>query len=160
VLDGGPCTLGIESTIVDCSRGRPVLLRPGVLTRAQIEAAAGEALHDPDAAAPRASGTLLSHYAPRATLRLMPARDLHAALQMLGDSLPALAVYSRALPQGTGSGLRHRAMPERAADAAHELFSVLRAFDDEGVQLIWVEEPPATPEWEGVRDRLRRAAAS
>jgi L-threonylcarbamoyladenylate synthase len=160
VLDGGPCTLGIESTIVDCSRGRPVLLRPGVLTRAQIEAAAGEALHDPDAAAPRASGTLLSHYAPRATLRLMPARELHAAVQRLGDSLPALAVYSRALPQGTGSGLRHRAMPERAADAAHELFSVLRAFDDEGVQLIWVEEPPATPEWEGVRDRLRRAAAS
>jgi L-threonylcarbamoyladenylate synthase len=51
-------------------------------------------------------------------------------------------------------------MPERAADAAHELFSVLRAFDDEGAKLIWVEEPPATPEWEGVRDRLRRAAAS
>ena len=50
--------------------------------------------------------------------------------------------------------------PQFAADAAHELFSVLRAFDDEGVQLIWVEEPPATPEWEGVRDRLRRAAAS
>lgn len=70
-----------------------------------------------------------------------------------------LAVYSRPLPAGTGSGLRHRVMPERAADAAHELFSVLREFDDEGAQLIWVEEPPATPEWEGVRDRLRRAAA-
>jgi len=56
--------------------------------------------------------------------------------------------------------MRHRAMPARATDVAHELFSVLRAFDDEGVQLIWVEEPPATPEWEGVRDRLRRAAAS
>jgi L-threonylcarbamoyladenylate synthase len=51
-------------------------------------------------------------------------------------------------------------MPGSAADAAHELFSVLREFDAEGVQLIWVEEPPATPEWEGVRDRLRRAAAA
>ena len=51
-------------------------------------------------------------------------------------------------------------MPARASEVAHELFSVLRAFDDEGVQLIWVEEPPATPEWEGVRDRLRRASAS
>jgi L-threonylcarbamoyladenylate synthase len=137
-----------------------VLLRPGVLTRAQIEAAAGEPLREPDAGAPRASGTLESHYAPRAPLRLMPAGQLHTALQLLGSSPLRLAVYSRPLPAGAGSGVRHRVMPERAADAAHELFAVLRAFDDEGVQLIWVEEPPPTPEWEGVRDRLRRAAAS
>jgi L-threonylcarbamoyladenylate synthase len=160
VLDGGACEVGIESTIVDCSRGHAVLLRPGVLTRAQIEAAAGEPLREPDAGAPRASGTLESHYAPRAPLRLMPAGQLHTALQLLGSSPLRLAVYSRPLPAGAGSGVRHRVMPERAADAAHELFAVLRAFDDEGVQLIWVEEPPPTPEWEGVRDRLRRAAAS
>ena len=163
VLDGGDCEVGIESSIVDCSRGYPVLLRPGVLTRAEIEAAAGEPLRDPDAAAPRASGTLEAHYAPRAPLRLMSADQLKAALPMLTGAPVKLAVYSRSLPaasRSTGPGIRHRAMPERAADAAHELFSVLRAFDDEGVQLIWVEEPPATPEWEGVRDRLRRAAAS
>jgi L-threonylcarbamoyladenylate synthase len=159
VLDGGPCEVGIESSIVDCSRGRPVLLRPGVLTRAQIEAAAGEPLHEPDESAPRASGTLESHYAPRATLRLMPTAMLHTALQMLAGSPLGLAVYSKSLPAGLTQGLRHRAMPERADAVAQELFSVLRAFDDEGVQLIWVEEPPAGPEWEGVRDRLRRAAA-
>ncbi|HEV7914037.1 MAG TPA: L-threonylcarbamoyladenylate synthase [Albitalea sp.] len=160
VLDGGACEVGIESGIVDCSRGHPVLLRPGVLTRAQIEAAAGQPLLAADAAAPRAPGTLEAHYAPRAPLRLMTAAQLHMALQLLGGSPLKLAVYSSPLPPGVGSGLRHRAMPERAADAAHELFSVLRAFDDEGAQLIWVEEPPAMPEWEGVRDRLRRAAAS
>jgi L-threonylcarbamoyladenylate synthase len=160
VLDGGPCELGIESAIVDCTRGHPVLLRPGVLTRAQIESAAGEPLREPDEAAPRASGTLEAHYAPRARLRVMPARELHIALQMLGDAPMKLAVYSRPLPAGTGPGWRRRAMPERAAEAAHELFSVLREFDDEGAQLIWVEEPPATPEWEGVRDRLRRASAA
>ncbi|HJV61507.1 MAG TPA: L-threonylcarbamoyladenylate synthase [Albitalea sp.] len=159
VLDGGACDVGIESSIVDCTSGHPVLLRPGLLTRAQIEAAAGEPLRERDADSPRASGTLESHYAPRARLRLMPARELHTALQMLAGASMKLAVYSRPLPAGTGSGLRHRVMPERAADAAHELFSVLREFDDEGAQLIWVEEPPATPEWEGVRDRLRRAAA-
>ena len=160
VLDGGPCDVGIESSIVDCSRGHPVLLRPGVLTRAQIEAAAGEPLLDPDDKAPRAPGTLEAHYAPRAPLRLMGPAQLQTALQLLGSSPLKLAVYSRPLPAGTGSGVVHRVMPERAADAAHELFSVLRAFDEEGVQLIWVEEPPATAEWEGVRDRLRRAAAS
>jgi L-threonylcarbamoyladenylate synthase len=160
VLDGGPCDLGIESCIVDCTREHPVLLRPGVLTRAQIEAAAGEPLLDRDDAAPRASGTLEAHYAPRAPLRLMSAAQIQNALQLLGGSPIELAVYSSFAPQGARPGVHHRVMPERAADVAHELFSVLRAFDDEGAQLIWVEEPPAIPEWEGVRDRLRRAAAS
>ena len=160
VLDGGRSDVGIESAIVDCSTGHPVLLRPGMLTRDRIEAAAGEPLREPDHTAPRASGTLQAHYAPRAPLRLMPAAQLYTALDLLGPAPVKLAVYSRPLPSGTGPGIVHRAMPERAADAAHELFSVLREFDAEGVQLIWVEEPPATPEWEGVRDRLRRAAAS
>jgi L-threonylcarbamoyladenylate synthase len=160
VLDGGACDVGIESSIVDCTGDHPVLLRPGVLTRAQIEAAAGEALREPGAHAPRASGTLESHYAPRAPLRLMDARQLHVALHMLGASPVKLAVYSRPLPAGVGPGVRHRVMPERAAEVARELFSVLREFDDEGAQLIWVEDPPAAPEWEGVRDRLRRAAAA
>ena len=167
VLDGGACELGIESSIVDCSRAQPVLLRPGVLTRQQLEAAAGQPLlgADPaDAAAPRAPGTLASHYAPRATVRLMPTAALRAALDVLPlDALPkqggnTLAVYSRSLaPPARVSG--HR-MPDDPAAAAHELFSVLRAFDDEGVRLIWVEEPPAEPAWEGVRDRLQRAAAA
>ena len=160
VIDGGSCDLGIESSIVDCTRKHPVLLRPGVLTRAQIEAAAGEPLLDRDGDAPRASGTLEAHYAPRAPLRLMTAPQLQTALQLLAGSPVKLALYSRVAPSGAWPGLRHRAMPEQAADAAHELFSVLRKFDEEGAQLIWVEDPPATPEWEGVRDRLRRAAAS
>ncbi len=160
VLDGGACRVGIESSIIDCSRGRPVLLRPGVLTRARLEAAAGEALHEPDLDAPRAPGTLEAHYAPRATLRLMPSQTLGTALRMLGSQPPRLAVYSRSLPANIAQGVLHRRMPSRPEAAAHELFQVLRELDAEGVQLIWVEEPPPTPEWDGVRDRLQRAAAS
>ena len=160
VLDGGACRVGIESAIVDCSRGRPVLLRPGVLTRAQIEAAAGEPLHEPDAEAPRASGTLAAHYAPQAKLRLMPSATLDTALRLLGDRPPRLAVYSRSLPAHAGQGVLHRRMPSRPEAAAHELFQVLRELDAEGVPLIWVEEPPPAVEWDGVRDRLKRAAAS
>jgi L-threonylcarbamoyladenylate synthase len=160
VLDGGDCEVGIESSIVDCSRGRPVLLRPGMLTRVQLETAAGEPLLAPDADAPRAPGTLAAHYAPNASVRLMPTPMLNAALQMLGAQPPKLAVYSRgALPQGA-TGVRHRRMPVLPEQVAHELFSVLRELDSEGVQLIWVEEPPPAPEWDGVRDRLLRAAAS
>jgi L-threonylcarbamoyladenylate synthase len=160
VLDGGDCDVGIESSIVDCSRGYPVLLRPGVLTRARIEAAAGEALREPDAEAPRASGTLTAHYAPNARLRLMSAAMLHTALQLLGDPPSKLAVYSRGTLPATARGVWHRRMPAQPEQAAHELFSVLRELDAEGVQLIWVEEPPPQPEWDGVRDRLSRAAAA
>jgi L-threonylcarbamoyladenylate synthase len=137
-----------------------VLLRPGVLTRARIEAAAGELLLEPDADAPRAPGTLAAHYAPNARLRLMPAALLHTALQVLGDDPLKLAVYSRGLPPAAARGIRHRRMPALPAQVAHELFSVLRELDAEGAQLIWVEEPPAGPEWDGVRDRLARAAAA
>jgi L-threonylcarbamoyladenylate synthase len=160
VLDGGPCAVGIESSIVDCTRGHAVLLRPGVLARAQIEAAIGELLHDRDAQAPRASGTLEAHYAPSARLRLMGSAELAAAL---ASAAPAdrLAVYSRTVrPSGPTGTVMHHWMPQSAAQAAQELFSVLRDFDDRGAQLIWVEQPPDTPDWDGVRDRLQRAAAA
>ena len=168
VLDGGDCDVGIESTIVDCSRGRAVLLRPGSLTRGAIEAVLDQPLADRDADAPRASGTLASHYAPRGTVRLMASGMLQSALQQLSaaptdaaapKSLGPLAVYSR-LPVPSGFAGVHQVMPSRADLAAHELFNVLRRFDDLGVQLIWVEEPPTGPEWDGVRDRLRRACAN
>lgn len=166
VLDGGDCEVGIESTIIDCSRDRAVLLRPGSLTRGDIEAVLGAALQDRDADAPKASGTLASHYAPRAKVRLMPPDMLRAAVQVLAPaadttaqkSAVPLAVYSR-LPVPAGAALAHQVMPARADEVAHELFAVLRRFDDLGAQLIWVEEPPAGPEWDGVRDRLMRACA-
>ncbi len=162
VLDGGECEVGIESAIVDCTRGVPVLLRPGVLTLKQLEAACGQRVflpHEPllnsqlqeavDSArtsapndAPRASGTLISHYAPRARLRLVsPSEAL--ALQALQDK-----AYRKVY-----------VLPSSAAQAAHELFARLRQLDQPGVQEIVVSEPPAGQDWDGVRDRLTRAAA-
>lgn len=162
VIDGGPCEVGIESTIVDCSRGAPVLLRPGAITRAQIEAACGETLRDKDtlgAPDPRASGTLESHYAPSARLRLMDAKALQTGLDVLGANAVNIAIWSRTPVRSRSQRVLQRRMPDDAATAAQQLFAVLRAFDAEGVKLIWVETPPADPEWEGVRDRLQRAAA-
>lgn len=158
VLDGGACAVGIESAIVDLTRGAPVLLRPGVLTPAQIEAACGEPLRAPDAQAPRASGTLEAHYAPRAPLRLLDAEALHQALAAAREPGMALGLYSRSV--AAPAGVLHRRMPEDARAAAFELFAVLRDLDALGVAQIWVEQPPPGPEWDGVRDRLRRAAAA
>ena len=164
VLDGGPCAVGIESSIVDCTRGRPVLLRPGVLTRAQLEAACGEPLLDPDelleqGGAPRASGTLESHYAPRAKLRLMEAKALQTALDLLGPDAAHIATYARAILRSSSTKVLRRRMPDDAIETARQLFAVLREFDAQGVRLIWVETPPGGAEWEGVRDRLKRAAS-
>jgi L-threonylcarbamoyladenylate synthase len=173
VLDGGPCAVGIESAIVDCSRGTPVLLRPGSLAREALAAAAGVPLADRDADAPRASGTLEAHYAPRAKLRLMPAAALREALTVWADAqaaasasgrapsaAPRLAVYSRTVRAPKAAGLVARTMPGVARAAAFELFAVLRELDALGVALIWVEHPPAGADWDGVRDRLQRAAAA
>ncbi len=163
VLDGGPCAVGIESTIVDCTRGAPVLLRPGQLARADIERAAGQRLRLKEELAapdPRAPGTLVAHYAPRARLRLMGAAELRTALELLGADARPIAVWARAPLQSASSHLLLRRMPDDADAAARQLFAVLRGFDDAGARLIWVEAPPADPAWDGVRDRLQRAAAS
>ncbi len=161
VLDGGACAVGIESAIVDCSRGRPVLLRPGVLLRADLERAAGEPIADRDADAPRAPGTLAAHYAPRAELRLVASAALPGVVAALAGSTAEAAVYSRSPPGAAGpGGIVWRRMPDDAAGAAHELFAVLRELDATGVRLICVEAPPDAPAWDGVRDRLQRAAAA
>ena len=160
ILDGGACDVGIESSIVDCSRTHPVLLRPGTLSRQEIEAAAGESLRTPDLSAPRASGTLKAHYAPRAVVHLLSRSELRARLTQ--GRPQALAVYARTdLPETKpGEESLVRQMPDEARVVAQELFAALRAFDDAGAQEIWIEEPPDSAEWEGVRDRLYRAAAA
>ncbi|MFZ4287220.1 L-threonylcarbamoyladenylate synthase [Variovorax sp. HJSM1_2] len=168
VLDGGPCAVGIESTIVDCTRGAPVLLRPGAITRAEIEAACGQALRDKDAVAapdPRASGTLVAHYAPSAKLRLMSTGELQQALDLLGDEAgpePAvsIAIYTRTKLRSRSPKVLLQYMPDDAEAAARRLFADLRALDAQKVRLIWVETPPEDARWEGVLDRLSRAAAA
>lgn len=159
ILDGGACAVGIESTIIDCSRGRPVLLRPGMLAPSELERIAGQPLAARDAAAPRASGTLASHYAPRARVRLMSAADIQTALDVLGPDARHIAVYSRAPVTSRSHHVRLARMPAQAGACAHELFAMLRALDTPDTRLIWVEAPPDDPAWDGVRDRLQRAAA-
>ena len=162
VLDGGPCKVGIESCIVDCTRGQPVLLRPGVLTREQLSAACGQPVlsadEQPDTA-PRAPGTLESHYAPNAKVRLMAAKAIQTALDLLGADAAHIAVYARSIVRIQSAKVLYRRMPDDALATAEQVFAVLRDFDAQGVKLIWIEPVPDAAEWDGVRDRLGRAAA-
>jgi len=163
VLDGGPCSVGIESSIVDCTRSAPVLLRPGVLTRAELSAACGQPVLSADEVtadhAPRAPGTLESHYAPHAKVRLMDAKAIQTALDLLGADAAHIAVYARSIVRIKSSQVLYRRMPDDALATAEQLFAVLRDFDAQGVKLIWIEPVPEATAWDGVRDRLARASA-
>lgn len=161
VLDGGACQVGIESTIIDCTRGQPVLLRPGIITPEMVEERTGIRVLLPHEAAtrqaaPRASGTLTAHYAPQARVCLMTTEALQQ--RALDGNLPSdVAIWSRTALPGVA---RQVVMPEDAAATAQQLFARLRDFDAQGMREIWVEAVPASPDWAGVADRLQRAAAA
>ncbi|WP_261379359.1 L-threonylcarbamoyladenylate synthase [Denitratisoma sp. DHT3] len=161
ILDGGPCAVGIESTIVDLSRGAPAILRPGAITAAQIAAVLQGAPVDADtgnaaaAAAPRVSGSLEAHYAPVTPIRLVAPADLETTAQALRarGQRPALLTL---MPGADDDRL---AAGADAAAYAHNLYAALRQLDHLGADLILVETPPATEAWQAVHDRLGRAAA-
>lgn len=156
VLDGGACAVGIESTIVDLTRlatHGPVLLRPGQISTQQIERVLGGSLALADQAAPRVSGSLDAHYAPHTPLALIDAgqcADTVATLAAKHRQVVSLCIHAE-VPGATR-------MPADAEAYAHALYAQLRRLDQAGADLILVEQPPASPEWQGINDRLRRAA--
>ena len=158
VLDGGQSEVGIESTIVDLSRlatHGPVLLRPGRIGADAIAAVIDQLPAAPDAAAPRASGTLESHYAPHTPVAMLDSAELRTTLDLLhrGGRKIALIHYSDLPPAHAAQRL-----PLSPEGFAHALYAALRAMDGRGADLILVEAPPASAAWLGVNDRLRRAA--
>lgn len=154
ILDGGACEIGIESTIVDVSRGKPVVLRPGRISEADIARALGFPPAARDAGAPRAPGTLQSHYAPRRPLRLVASREWD--LRLRGQSKGRGVMALRARPAGDPSVIWIEA-PADPRRYGHDLYANLRTLDSSNCDEILVEEPPASAEWTAVRDRLSRA---
>lgn len=186
VLDGGPCCVGIESTVLDLCGEDPVILRPGGISRDQIEAEVGRVRVftgsiEPGAVA-MSPGQQAIHYAPRAPAYRFEAErraEMEAAAicrRTGGSPLPgggnaggppvpcdsaAFLFLGRdeapALPEAAGIIGRRFVMPADPTSYARELYRVLRVLDARGVGEIWIEMPPHTPEWAAVRDRLLRA---
>jgi L-threonylcarbamoyladenylate synthase len=171
LLDGGPCQVGIESTILDLSSGKPVLLRPGAITPEQIAGVIGTVplTREQVTEAPRVSGNLASHYAPRTVLRLVPTDKLKHRADALLDAGKRVAVLAFATqadsnisPPGVGVRAARRLVWITAAngvdDYARDLYANLRTLDAAGAAEILVEVPPRGAAWDAVRDRLTRAA--
>lgn len=151
VLEGGASDVGIESTIVDLSGATPVLLRPGHISKAEIEALIG-AVGEKDATSPRHSGGLERHYAPRTPAKMVPTYALDKEISVFENSVAVLA-FSRP-DERVDFWLR---MPRDPHAYAQRLYAALRELDTAGCARILVEAPPDAPEWDAVRDRLRRA---
>ena len=146
VLDGGPCTVGIESTVLSLAGPRPVLLRPGIIPVTDIEGAIGPVeAYSRDTEADPSPGLNRRHYAPRTPL-MLGAPSAIGRGAYLHIHAPAPSTHSIAMPL------------DPAAYAAI-LYDTLHRLDAQSFDWIAVEPPPATPAWAGILDRLRRAAA-
>jgi len=150
VLEGGPSEVGIESTIVDLSTGSALLLRPGAISREDLEQLLN--LKEAGLSSPRHSGGLERHYAPRTPARLVPKHDLDREIEKLKQRVAVLA-FSRP-DERVDYWLR---MPRDPEGYARRLYAALRELDTAGCETILVEAPPDAPEWAAVRDRLQRA---
>lgn len=159
ILDGGPCRVGIESTIVDLSRGAPVVLRPGAVSAADIARVVGAAAmangSTPAGPAPRASGLLARHYAPRTPAELVESATLPGRLAQLRSSGQTVGV----LALGRGVGGISIALPNDPAAYGQGLYAALRELDARGCQHLLIEAPPRGEVWRAVNDRLLRAVA-
>jgi L-threonylcarbamoyladenylate synthase len=159
ILDGGPCSIGLESTIVDLSGDEPTLLRPGAITPRQLEAVLGRPLGDPEKNTTRASGRLASHYAPRAAVEVVT--DDRIALRAgawlgRGKRVAAAVFAGTPLP----NQVERIVLPDDVDGFARELYGALRRADALGVDAILVVPPPEMDVGIAIVDRLRKAAAA
>jgi L-threonylcarbamoyladenylate synthase len=159
ILDGGPCPVGIESTIVDLSGPAPVLLRPGVITRAALEQVLGVPVAEPGGDAPRASGRLEKHYAPRTPLEVVPVDRLGSRLAALFHLRVALLAPQAVLATLRAAPAVQLAAPEDAVTYGRELYANLHRLDQSSAERIVIAAPPLGADWAAIHDRLQRAQA-
>jgi L-threonylcarbamoyladenylate synthase len=153
ILDGGPCEVGVESTIIDCTGDRPRILRPGAVTIAMIEESTGLRVSDSaaadgsavDAEEIRVSGSLDSHYAPVATVVLDQS-------PVAGQGFIAMADVA------TPEGVVRLAAPKSDEEFARILYAALRAADEQGLQTVVVAQPAGDGIAIAIRDRLERSS--
>jgi L-threonylcarbamoyladenylate synthase len=157
ILDGGACPVGIESTIVAFTGRAPMLLRPGGVPMRELERVLGAPLQGATADAPRASGTLASHYAPATPANLVAPDAVSAEVALLAGRDERPAVLARlATPPADFDGV-WLAAPHDPAAYAHDLYANLRRLDAADADVLVIEDVPDAPQWAAVRDRLGRA---
>ncbi len=159
VLDGGPCSVGLESTIVDLTGDVPRIVRAGPITRRQLSDVLGVAVEFPEHHDVAVPGNIAVHYQPHTPLSLVDTAALRTRLPRLpGDARIALAHTSDDLPASPGV-MRTLRLPADKPGFARAMYDALHALDQIGANAIWLERPPSDEEWRDVNDRLSRAVS-
>jgi L-threonylcarbamoyladenylate synthase len=156
VLDGGESPIGLESTIVSCLDNTARLLRPGFITRSQLEKAIGPLLIGGDL--PRAPGDRLIHYAPLTPLEIVSADDLEARASALAAGEDKVGVLAMRPPLNAQRHMTWINAGKKADTYAHNLYNHLRTLDRVGCVRILVQAPPTDERWTAITDRLERAS--
>jgi len=160
VLDGGACSVGVESTILDCTGLEPVILRPGGVTRERVEEIVGRTVPVSTDATGRAPGTLASHYAPRARVVVVGSDAVAERAAACIDDGNRVGVLAEKGPDDLPAGVTLLEPPRDADDYARVLYARLRAADDESLDVLLAVPPAEMGVGTAVADRLRRAAGS
>jgi L-threonylcarbamoyladenylate synthase len=160
ILDGGDCEVGLESTIIDMSGEQPVILRPGMISRGEIEALLERhVLFSRQDSPVRAPGMHHLHYAPTTKTMLIDSGQLPGFMQALqSQDLPvAIVAFNESL--SAKENIHIERMPLDATAYAHNLYHVLRTLDHQHFKRIVIEAVPDSPEWEAISDRLTKASS-
>lgn len=160
ILDGGDCDVGLESTILDLSRGSPVILRPGMISKEAVENVLGKPVISSirENLDIRAPGSHHLHYAPITTTVVLSSNDIpHFLNELRADDLPA-ALMTRNPAEFDLKKIQHMQMPEDASTYAHDLYRTLRTLDNLHLKCIIIEDVPKGEEWDAIRDRLNKAS--
>jgi L-threonylcarbamoyladenylate synthase len=177
ILDGGPCRVGIESTVLDLTAEVPTILRPGAVTAEELREEIGSVrmltIRLDEGTAARSPGQQAKHYAPRALAYRFEREDRLSVIDWCRDNMEVAWAVLFLGPLGGGATFwdletvvvaeaqprRHQLiqMPASAKDYARRLYATLRDLDEQGVEVLWIEMPPDTAQWFALRDRLMRA---
>ncbi len=161
ILDGGPCRVGVESTIIDLSGASPLLLRPGSISKAEIEQVLQCELTEISTTnndTPRAPGQMAVHYAPSTPTRLCPSEQLNDTIRQLAEQGKKIGLLAYRFEWNSSMTIIQ--LPETAEAYAQGFYAALRELDRQRLDIILVEQPPESNEWHAINDRLKKAATA
>lgn len=154
VIDGGSCSIGIESTIIDMTKKIPVILRPGVITTSMIETVLNMKIDQPMSHNEKVSGNMHIHYQPKKPLFILSKKEIDQQIQ---KEQHIAIIHQSTMPPHQNA--EFYPMPTKKADYAKKIYEIMHHIDQTNVDKIWVETPPSSNEWADINDRLLKASS-
>jgi L-threonylcarbamoyladenylate synthase len=155
ILDGGPCDIGIESTIVDMTKEKPIILRPGAISADMIEKVINIKVYQPFNHRDRVSGNMKNHYQPEKPLFVLSKKEIELCIEREKN----IAVMHYSIIARSPDAAFYQ-MPVTKSEYAKKLYEIIHHIDDTNVGKILVEQPPTSNDWADINNRLQKASSN